>query len=166
MMMMINMDSQGPRINEWYDHAHNSPVTWAGIYGGYGPPQGSPLQKYSSPVASSTPQLLAEPGSCSCTKCDSFDGAPESSANVSQFPCKHAQAICCTLLRFIFYAVVVAAVGYARSLAEASGVNDGAKFRQLPCRTFLSTGSCPYRDRCKRHLGLCLMRDRLDHHFS
>ena len=23
-----------------------------------------------------------------------------------------------------------------------------SKFRQLPCRTFLSMGACPYRDRC------------------
>jgi len=25
---------------------------------------------------------------------------------------------------------------------------DQVKFRQLPCRTFISTGTCPYRDRC------------------
>ena len=26
--------------------------------------------------------------------------------------------------------------------------SDGIKYRQLPCKTFLSVGSCPYRDRC------------------
>ena len=25
----------------------------------------------------------------------------------------------------------------------------GSKFRQLPCRTFVSVGTCPYRERCK-----------------
>ena len=26
--------------------------------------------------------------------------------------------------------------------------NSGGKFRQLPCRTFIATGHCPYKDRC------------------
>jgi len=26
--------------------------------------------------------------------------------------------------------------------------NGGGKFRQLPCRTFIATGHCPYKDRC------------------
>ena len=29
-----------------------------------------------------------------------------------------------------------------------NGENSGSKFRQLPCRTFLSIGNCPYRERC------------------
>lgn len=27
--------------------------------------------------------------------------------------------------------------------------DDSSKFRQLPCKTFISVGACPYRDRCK-----------------
>jgi len=33
-------------------------------------------------------------------------------------------------------------------MAEAKRLNDAGKFRQLPCRTFISVGTCPYRDRC------------------
>ena len=38
-----------------------------------------------------------------------------------------------------------------RSRAEAdilSGLNQSSRHRQLPCRTFISTGTCPYKDRC------------------
>jgi hypothetical protein len=38
-----------------------------------------------------------------------------------------------------------------RSRAEAdilSGTNNSTRHRQLPCRTFISTGYCPYKDRC------------------
>lgn len=38
------------------------------------------------------------------------------------------------------------AVG-ARSEAEAL-FNSSSKYRQLPCRTFISVGTCPYRERC------------------
>lgn len=31
---------------------------------------------------------------------------------------------------------------------QASELSDQSKFRQLPCRTFISAGTCPYRDRC------------------
>lgn len=34
------------------------------------------------------------------------------------------------------------------SASGASGGGGGFKCRQLPCRTFISTGSCPYGDRC------------------
>lgn len=34
-----------------------------------------------------------------------------------------------------------------RSASEAA-VDEGNKFRQLPCRTFISVGTCPYRERC------------------
>ena len=27
-------------------------------------------------------------------------------------------------------------------------ITEAPKYRQLPCRTFISTGSCPYRERC------------------
>jgi len=30
------------------------------------------------------------------------------------------------------------------------------KFRQLPCRTFISVGTCPYRERCKPFLSFSL----------
>ena len=38
-----------------------------------------------------------------------------------------------------------------RSKAEAdilNGGNKSSKHRQLPCRTYISTGFCPYKDRC------------------
>jgi hypothetical protein len=30
-----------------------------------------------------------------------------------------------------------------------SDVPEASKYRQLPCKTFVSVGACPYRDRCK-----------------
>eukprot|EP01038_Epipyxis_sp_PR26KG_P008127 gene8127-11005_t len=36
---------------------------------------------------------------------------------------------------------------YPRSVSEAC-LDSSSKFRQLPCRTFVSVGSCPYRERC------------------
>jgi len=36
----------------------------------------------------------------------------------------------------------------ARSAAELYMSPDEYKFRQLPCRTFISVGTCPYRERC------------------
>jgi hypothetical protein len=39
-------------------------------------------------------------------------------------------------------------VGGPRSAAEANRKPDESKFRQLPCRTFISVGTCPYKDRC------------------
>ncbi len=33
-------------------------------------------------------------------------------------------------------------------IAESGINNGGSKFRQLPCRTFIATGYCPYKDRC------------------
>ena len=35
-----------------------------------------------------------------------------------------------------------------RSASEAL-FDSGSKYRQLPCRTFVSVGTCPYRERCK-----------------
>ena len=46
---------------------------------------------------------------------------------------------------------VVTPQGLPRSSTEAAqflGMDTGPKFRQLPCRTFLSSGSCPYIERC------------------
>jgi hypothetical protein len=37
---------------------------------------------------------------------------------------------------------------FPRSASEAI-VDTSTKFRQLPCRTFISVGTCPYRERCK-----------------
>jgi hypothetical protein len=34
-----------------------------------------------------------------------------------------------------------------RSASEAV-FDAGNKYRQLPCRTFISVGTCPYRERC------------------
>lgn len=39
---------------------------------------------------------------------------------------------------------------YPRSASEAI-FDSSAKFRQLPCRTFISVGTCPYRERCKEY---------------
>ena len=33
-------------------------------------------------------------------------------------------------------------------LIESGEKSLGGKFRQLPCRTFIATGYCPYKDRC------------------
>lgn len=51
--------------------------------------------------------------------------------------------------------------GNARSAAEASMlVHDDYKYRQLPCRTFVSVGTCPYRERCVYlHDPRCICRD-------
>lgn len=38
--------------------------------------------------------------------------------------------------------------GSPRSEAESCCIEDDSKFRQLPCRTFISCGFCPYRERC------------------
>jgi len=38
--------------------------------------------------------------------------------------------------------------GSPRSEAESCCIDDDSKFRQLPCRTFISCGFCPYRERC------------------
>jgi hypothetical protein len=40
---------------------------------------------------------------------------------------------------------------FPRSASEAI-FDSSAKFRQLPCRTFISVGTCPYRERCKFHI--------------
>jgi len=37
---------------------------------------------------------------------------------------------------------------FPRSLSEACFDSSASKFRQLPCRTFISVGTCPYRERC------------------
>lgn len=42
-------------------------------------------------------------------------------------------------------------IGNPRSASELI-VDHGNKFRQLPCRTFISVGTCPYRERCKFQL--------------
>lgn len=39
-------------------------------------------------------------------------------------------------------------VSTASNLSQSSEQNSSSKCRQLPCRTFVSTGSCPYGDRC------------------
>lgn len=37
---------------------------------------------------------------------------------------------------------------FPRSISEACFDSASSKFRQLPCRTFISVGTCPYRERC------------------
>lgn len=50
--------------------------------------------------------------------------------------------------------------GAPRSAAEATRNPDDSKFRQLPCRTFISVGTCPYRERCVYlHDPRCMVRD-------
>lgn len=39
-------------------------------------------------------------------------------------------------------------ISTASNLSQSSEPNSSSKCRQLPCRTFVSTGSCPYGDRC------------------
>lgn len=50
-------------------------------------------------------------------------------------------------------------VGNPRSASELI-VDHGNKFRQLPCRTFISVGTCPYRERCVYlHDPRCICRE-------
>ena len=37
-------------------------------------------------------------------------------------------------------------------LSSETSTSEGTKYRQLPCKVFLSCGSCPYRDRCQVHI--------------
>lgn len=47
-----------------------------------------------------------------------------------------------------------------RSASEASMDNNSNKYRQLPCRTFISVGTCPYRERCVYlHDPRCICRE-------
>lgn len=39
-------------------------------------------------------------------------------------------------------------VSTATHISQSQQQNDSGKCRQLPCRTFVSTGTCPYSDRC------------------
>jgi hypothetical protein len=55
---------------------------------------------------------------------------------------------------------IVFPTGSPRSAAEATRNPDDSKFRQLPCRTFISVGTCPYRERCVYlHDPRCMVRD-------
>ena len=47
----------------------------------------------------------------------------------------------------INFSLIFVAV-FPRSASEAQ-FDTTSKFRQLPCRTFISVGTCPYRERCK-----------------
>lgn len=47
-----------------------------------------------------------------------------------------------------------------RSASEAAMENNSNKYRQLPCRTFISVGTCPYRERCVYlHDPRCICRE-------
>ena len=52
------------------------------------------------------------------------------------------------LSQYSLHPSLTAFVVLPRSASEAA-VDEGNKFRQLPCRTFISVGTCPYRERCK-----------------
>lgn len=52
-----------------------------------------------------------------------------------------------------------AATAFPRSASEAL-FDTSTKFRQLPCRTFISVGTCPYRERCVYlHDPRCICRE-------
>lgn len=50
------------------------------------------------------------------------------------------------LWMFFFFLFLI--IVYPRSASEAM-FDASSKIRQLPCRTFISVGTCPYRERCK-----------------
>jgi len=63
----------------------------------------------------------------------------------SPLPVSNSSSDIVWLYFIIFYRIQY---GYARSAAEALKANQEDKFRQLPCRTYISVGACPYKERC------------------